>query len=187
MKVLLVIYDNDSFIHWFPHGLAYIAAVLRKAGHQVSIYTQDKDHYAEEHLTSYLNEHHFDMVGMSVIGGYYQYRKLLKVSAAIKASKSRPYYVIGGHGSAPEPAFFFEKTHADLIVIGEGEITVLELLEALGEPRRLAKVQGIAWKDGEEVVVNERRPLIANIDTIPFPAYDLFPMEYYRLLREPHA
>jgi len=187
VRVLLVVYDNDSFIHYFPQGLAYIAAALREGGHQVTIYTQDKDHHPEEHLTSYLNETHFDIVGVSVIGGYYQYRKLLKLSVAINRSRNRPYYVIGGHGPAPEPEFFLKKTRADVIVIGEGEVTVLELLEALGNPARLARIQGIAWRDGEKVVVNERRPLIADIDTIPFPAYDLFPMEYYRLLRDPHA
>ncbi len=187
MKVLLVVYDNDSYIHWFPQGLAYIAAVLRKAGHQVFVYTQDKDHYPEEHLTNYLDENHFDVVGVSIIGGYYQYRKLLKLSAAINQSRNQPYYVIGGHGPAPEPAFFFKKTQADAIVIGEGEITVLELLEALGNPARLAAVRGIAWRDGEKTVVNERRPLVTDIDMIPFPAYELFPMEYYRLLRMPHA
>ena len=187
MRVLLVVYDNESYVHWFPQGLSYIAAVLRKAGHQVSVYTQDKDHFSEDHLTNYLDKNHFDVVGVSVIGGYYRYRKLLNLSSAINRSSNRPYYIIGGHGPAPEPAYFFKKTQADAIVIGEGEVTVLELLDALGSPARLATVRGIAWRDGEKVVVNERRPLIADIDTIPIPAYDLFPMEYYRLLREPHS
>ena len=187
MKILLVVYDNEMYINWFPQGLAYIAAVLEKAGHQVSIYTQDRDHFPEEHLVKYLNENRFDVVGVSVIGGYFQYRKLLKISVAVNDSRNRPYFIIGGHGPSPEPAFFFKKTQADVIVIGEGEITVLELLGALGDPARLAQVQGIAWRDGEKVVVNERRPLIADIDTIPFPAYDLFPMEYYRLMRDLHA
>jgi anaerobic magnesium-protoporphyrin IX monomethyl ester cyclase len=187
MNVLLVVYDNDSYIHWFPEGLAYIAAVLKKAGHQVVIYTQDKGHYPDEHLTEYLNHNRFDMVGLSVTGGYYQYRRLLQLSAAINASRQRPYYVIGGHGPAPEPDYFLRKTQADAVVIGEGEETVIELLEALGDPLRLAKVQGIAFRDGERVTVNERRPLISAIDSIPFPAYELFPMDYYRLLRMPHC
>jgi anaerobic magnesium-protoporphyrin IX monomethyl ester cyclase len=49
MRVLLIVYDNDSYIHWFPQGLAYVAAALRRAGHEVLIYTQDKDHYPGEH------------------------------------------------------------------------------------------------------------------------------------------
>ena len=44
MKILLVVYDNDSYIHWFPQGLGYIAAVARQAGHEVKIYNQDQQH-----------------------------------------------------------------------------------------------------------------------------------------------
>jgi len=45
MKILLVVYDNDSYIHWFPQGLAYIAAIMRNTGHEVEIYNQDLHHY----------------------------------------------------------------------------------------------------------------------------------------------
>lgn len=187
MKVLLIVYDNDSYIHYFPLGMAYLAAVLKRAGHKVAVYNQDLHHYPEAHLTQYLNANRFDLVGMGVIGGYYQYRKLLKISAAINAARQRPHYIIGGHGPSPEPEYFLKKTGADAVVIGEGEDTVLELVEALGAPTRLAKVKGIAWRDNDKVIINERRPLIADIDTIPFPAYEMFPMEYYRLLREPNT
>lgn len=187
MNILLIVYDNDSYTHYFPQGLAYIAAVLKNAGHSVKIYNQDMHHYPESHLTQYLNENGFDMVGVGIVGGYYQYRKLLKISSAINASCRRPHYVIGGHGPSPEPEFFIRKTQADVAVIGEGEATILDLVEALGNPAMLAKVQGIAWRDGEDIIINERRPLIQDIDSIPQPAYDLFPIEYYRLLREPYA
>ncbi len=187
MNVLLVVYDNDSYIHTFPQGLAYIAAVLRKAGHEVTIYNQDMHHWPDAHLTAYLDSRHFDVVGVSVIGGYYQYRKLLALSAAINASKQRPYYIIGGHGPAPDPAYFMRKTGADAVVIGEGEDTIIELLEAIGNPVKMPRVKGIAYRDGGQVIINERRPLIADIDSIPMPAYDLFPMQYYRLLRMPHT
>ena len=69
MKILLIVYDNDSFIHWFPLGLGYIASALRNAGHDVSVYSQDRYHYPESHLTTYLDEHKFDVVGVSVIAG----------------------------------------------------------------------------------------------------------------------
>ena len=106
MRILLVVYDNDSFISWFPQGLAYVAAVYKKAGHDVVIYNQDVYHYPEEHLTAYLKNNHFDMIGISVIAGYYKYRKLLKISKAINAVPNRPFYILGGHGPAPEPEFF---------------------------------------------------------------------------------
>ena len=74
-RALLVVYDNESFIHWFPQGIAYIAAVLLRAGHEVVIYNQDVHHYPDAHLTETLDSDHFDVVGVGVIAGYYQYRQ----------------------------------------------------------------------------------------------------------------
>lgn len=187
MKVLLVVYDNDSYIHWFPQGLAYIAAVLLKKGYEVAIYNQDMHHYSDRHLTEYLNKNKFDFVGVGIIAGYYQYRKLLKISESINNSRNRPFYIIGGHGPSPEPEFFLRKTGADATVIGEGELTIVELVEAVISHRPLAAVKGIAFRNGNDVLVNERQPLIDEIDSLPLPAFKLFPIEYYRLLRMPHS
>jgi radical SAM superfamily enzyme YgiQ (UPF0313 family) len=187
MRILLVAYDAENYIHFFPQGLAYVAAVLRDEGHEVEIYSQDLHHYPDSHLTKYLNKKRFDVIGVSIIAGYYQYRKLLAISEAINRSRNRPIYIIGGHGPSPEPEFFLNKTGADIVVIGEGEITVVELLGAIERSKPLKGIKGIAYKENGKVFINERRPLISNIDTLPFPAYDLFPMEYYRLLRMPHV
>ncbi|MGA2091683.1 MAG: cobalamin-dependent protein [Endomicrobiales bacterium] len=187
MKILLVVYDNDSYIHTFPHGIAYLAAVLLKEGIEVEIYNQDVHHWKEEHLTNHLDTHAYDSVGVSVIGGYYQYKKLLKISEAINRSKKRPFYIVGGHGPSPEPEYFLKKTMADAAVIGEGEVTIVELLSAVASHTSLKGVKGIAYRTGDTVVVNERRELIKDIDTIPMPAFHLFPIQYYRLLREPHC
>ncbi len=124
MKILLVVYDNESYIHYFPVGMAYVAAVLREHGYRVDIYNQDKEHYPDDHLTHFLDNNHYDIIGVSVVGGYYQYRKLLGLSKAINNTKDRPYYIIGGHGPSPEPEYFLKKTLADAVVMGEGEATV---------------------------------------------------------------
>ena len=62
MKTLLVVYDNDTYMSYFPIGTAYIAAVLRQKGYEVERYNQDVWHYPNEHLTKYLKENHFDAV-----------------------------------------------------------------------------------------------------------------------------
>ncbi|MDK2820352.1 MAG: anaerobic magnesium-protoporphyrin monomethyl ester cyclase [Clostridia bacterium] len=186
MRILIVIYDNNSYISWFPQGLAYIASVCRNAGHEVIIYNQDVYHWPESHLLNLLNREKFDVVAVSVVGGYYQYRKLLKISEAINNAKYRPFYMIGGHGPAPEPEYFLKKTKADVVVIGEGEITVLEILEAIKGERELSSIEGIAYLENGKCIQTPRRKLISDIDKIPFPAYDLFPMDHYTLLRMPH-
>lgn len=187
MRILLVVYDNDAFIHQLPIGLLYIAAVLKNNGYEVVVYNQDLHHYPDSHLTEYLDKNKFDIICLSVIGGYYQYRKLLSISAAINTSKNRPFYVIGGHGPSPEPEYFFKKSNADAIVIGEGEESILELFKAIGNKTSLANIKGIAYQNNNKTIINERRELIQDLDTIPMPAYDLFPIEHYRLLRMPHV
>ena len=187
MKILLIVYDNASYIHWFPQGTAYIAAALLEAGHDVEIYSQDVHHYPETHLTEFLDKNTFDVVGVSLIAGYYQYRKIMKISEAINRSKHRPYYILGGFGPSPEPEHFLKKTGADVVVIGEGELTVVELLEAVANHSPLQPIKGIAFLAGEKVVITPRRPLIQDLETIAQPAYELFPIEYYRLLRRPHS
>jgi len=187
MRVLLVVYDNGSYIHWFPQGLAYLAAVMENRGCEVHVYNQDLHHYPEEHLTAFLDRNRYDVVGVGVIAGYYQYRKLLKISEAINRSNQRPFYVLGGHGPSPAPEFFLRKTQADAVVIGEGEITILELLDAVANKSTLADIPGVAYLDGSNFCVNQRRPLIEDVDSIPFPAFHLFPVHYYRLLRFVHS
>jgi radical SAM superfamily enzyme YgiQ (UPF0313 family) len=187
MKVLLVVYDNDSYIHQFPIGLGYIASVLKKTGHEVTIYSQDKFHHAEEHLTAYLDKNSFDIIGIGIIAGYYQYRKLIKLSDAINKSKNRPLYLLGGHGPSPEPEFFIKKTNADIVVIGEGEETITELLSAIEDHKPLENVKGIAFKKDNKIIISQRRPTIHDVDNIPFPAYEMFPIHYYSLLRMPHV
>lgn len=187
MKILLVVYDNDSYIHWFPQGTAYVAAALRQAGHDVAIWNQDVHHYPDALLTETLDRTRYDLVGIGVIAGYYQYRRLRQLAAAVTASKQRPYFVLGGHGPSPDPDYFLRLTGADAVVIGEGEATTVELAAALEACRTPAHVKGVAWRDGDKTVINPRRDLIQNIDSIPLPAYDLFPMEYYRLIRFPHV
>ena len=191
MKVCLVVYDNGSHMLFFPQGLAAIAAVIRNEGHEVTIWDQDVHHYPSHKLTQFLDENHFDVIGISLIAGYWQYKKLLELSEAIAASKDRPkYYVLGGYGPAPEPEYFLRKTNADIVVIGEGEDTTKELLRVIEDAQSLSTVNGIAFREGEDIQITPERELIPeefldDPDRIPMPAYDLFDMNVYRLQRSP--
>jgi anaerobic magnesium-protoporphyrin IX monomethyl ester cyclase len=187
MKLLLVAYDNDSFISWFPQGLAYLAAVGREAGFEMSIYNQDVTHSPDDRLRDFLDKNHFDVVGVGACGGYYQYRRVMGLARAINASCRRPFFVLGGHLSSPDPEYFLRKTEADAVVIGEGERTLPQLLEALASQKGLSGVPGLVFREGSRFVRTAPRDLITDIDRLPFPAWDLFPMDHYTLLRMPNV
>ncbi|HOO76533.1 MAG TPA: radical SAM protein [bacterium] len=105
------------------------------------------------------------------------------VSDRLKRLRPNTPIVHGGvHASlVPEDAL----PHADYVVLGEGEITLAELLRALGgegDPRR---VRGIAYRENGSVRLTETRPLLENLDDTPFPAYDLLDLEpYFRQVGE---
>lgn len=189
MRILLVVYDNDSYVHLFPQGIAYIASAIREAGYEVTIYNQDIHHYPEEHLTRYLDSNEeFDVVGVGVIGGYYQYKKLLSVSKSINASKRRPkHYILGGHGPSPEPKYFLNMMGADIVVIGEGEKTIVELLSRIYSKKSYSDVLGISFIRDGRCIINPRRPLLNVDDDLCWPAYDMFLIEYYRLVSSPNS
>jgi len=186
MNILLIAYDNDSFIHWFPQGIGYIAAVCREKGHNVEIYNQDMYHWTESHLRTKLDKNKYDVIGLGACGGYYQYRKALKIAEAVNEAENKPFFILGGHLASPEPEYFLRRMKLDAVIIGEGEKTIIELLEAVENKTSLEKVNGIAFIENEVFKKTSPRELIKDIDTIPFPAYDLFPIEYYSLLRMPH-
>lgn len=69
----------------------------------------------------------------------------------------------------------------DIVVHGEGELTIVELTEALRSGRRtdLKRVAGISFANGTEIVTTPARPLLPDLDRLPWPAYDLLPVERY--------
>jgi radical SAM superfamily enzyme YgiQ (UPF0313 family) len=184
---LFVTKDTAQYTNWFPQGIAYLASVLLKEGYGVEIYNQDLHHYSDEHLTHYLDNNNYDVIGVGAIGGYYQYKRLIRISNAINNSRNKPFYIIGGHCPSPDPEYFLKKTKADVAILGEGEVTIVELLDALSDNKALANIKGIAFKDNEKIIINEDRPLIQDIDNIPLPAYHLFPIEQYRMIRMPNV
>lgn len=187
MRVLLIVADNGGYIAPFPLGLGYIAAVLRQHGHEVSIYNRDVYHWPDEHLTRYLDENEFDLVGTGTCGGYRQYREIKKIARAVRSANKRQNFVLGGHLVTPEPEYFMRLMDADYIVMGEGELTMLELVEHIDACKSMDDVKGLAWRDSMgKCKVNAGRPEIENLDELPFPAWDLFPMNHYTLFRMPN-
>ena len=184
-KVLLVVYDNGSYDHIFPMGFGALAAILKRDGHEITIWNQDMNHWPDDYLRTYLDKNKFDVVILSVIAGYYQYLKMKSLSKAINNSKNRPVYVMGGYGPTPEPEFFLKKTGCDIVCMGEGEITISKLMEAIENKTTYTKVPGIAWLENGKLEKTPRAPLVHDLDSLPLPPYELFPMNYYRMLRAP--
>jgi anaerobic magnesium-protoporphyrin IX monomethyl ester cyclase len=185
LKVCFVVYDNGSYDNIFPMGIGALAAIVKEKGHDIKIWHQDIHHYEDEELTPYLDKHKFDIVILSLIGGYYQYQKMLGISKAINASKHRPFYAMGGYGPTPEPKYFLDKSGCDVVCMGEGETTISKLLESVEKKLPLKDVPGVAWLENGELKTTQRAPLINDLSALPRIPYELFPMNIYRMMRSP--
>ena len=174
-----------------PLGIASLAAVVRNAGHEVSILDCEALGLSPSQSTQSIAAWKPDYVGFSstTLGIF----AAAKVAEILKKNQDKLKIIIGGPHVTSVP----EKTmrlfpHFDLGVIGEGEKTIIELLDALENNGKLHNVDGLALHKGESIELTENRQLIQNLDELPMPAYDLFPRlsETYRapvfsLYREP--
>lgn len=158
-----------------PLGLAYIAAHLRRAGHRCRIIDGIADPQPVETLCEEAKR--FDVIGMSVVSAYAI--RAIELIGAIKASGCSAPIVVGGPHVTALPDSLLA-CGADVAVVGEGELTMCQLVEELATGRpNLPGVKGIAYRSGDRTVATGRRELIHPLDQLDLPARDLLPMDRY--------
>lgn len=155
-----------------PLGLGYIAASLRQVGYKVII----KDALAEKIGWTELSDF-FRMESPDILGLSSMTPVLDTTIAAVQIA--RPFVskiVVGGpHVSVRKQAIFRQCPEIDFGVVGEGEQTMVELVESLEAGRAPVAIPGVIGKN----FIGPPRDLLADIDTIPFPARGLLPLEKY--------
>lgn len=186
IKILIVVPRFFEYEHHyiFPVGLGYISSVIKKEGYDVDCL--NLNHYKgtiNELVTKKLNEKKYDFVctGNNALG-YAETRAIVEAS---KKHESKPRFILGGAMITSEPKLIFEDLKPDFGVIGEGEETIVELLDCLNRGKNLSKVKGIIFKKGGETFLTEKRMLIENIDSLPFP--DTEGLEFSKQLENMHC
>ncbi|MEX2681593.1 MAG: radical SAM protein [Candidatus Sigynarchaeota archaeon] len=162
-----------------PLNLAYIAAVLEEEGHFVRILDLNVIKTKQE-LVDRISEKQWDLLGFTgttsiILNCYYTIRVFKRVVGSAKI-------VLGGwHASAIPVRTMEECPEIDFIVKGEGEITIKELIKAISSGEDPSKILGIVYRDKQgKIIENKERPLIPNLDDLPFPALHLLPLDAYR-------
>ena len=80
-----------------------------------------------------------------------------------------------------------EETPIDMTVAGEGEETIVEVLERLATGESMEGIAGVTWRDESGIRSNEPRSRIRDVDDIPLPHWDIFPVEAYIDYAAPHG
>jgi len=167
-----------------PHGLAILANIIREKLDICPNFLDINAHrYSEQETERIIKSADFDVV---LIGGLVPtYGKIIKLSRFIKSINPDAKIIAGGSAAMPMPDVLLKNSEVDIICTGEGEITIIELLNQLekGSKGKLDNVAGICYKengDKDKIVYTQPQPLIQNLDKqSSLPAYDLLPMEIY--------
>ena len=191
MKILLI-YPVPPREYWprgifrsgsLPSGIAYIARSLINAGHDVRVHVREEQlvkcnldwEYADEQLRKKLAVFMPDIVGLSILtpsmpeGGWIA--ELTK-----KICGMETMVVTGGvHPTALPEETLQDYPAIDVICVGEGETTLVEL----AEKGISSDVPGLVYRDSNKIVHTPKRKAVKELDTLGFPAYELFDMDYY--------
>ena len=166
-----------------PTGLLYVAGALRRAFPELHIELVDMGlgPMSAAALGDLVQQRQPDLVGLSAMTC--EAGLLHEVVAELNGRLPWVPVIVGGpHGSVAWP-MVLEDPGVDLVVLGEAEDTVVELLPLIGQPDLLAAVAGIAFRDPQGVPTRSaERPPIADLDAAPEPAWDLVDLRAYREL-----
>lgn len=173
MKILLISHPNEyrQKPDFPPIGSAYLGAMIRNCGHEVSLI--DGGLVSIKEIVQQAKSFHPNFIGVTC--WTINRGTVWKLCALVREVLPEVFLAVGGPHASSYPEHIFAKTHATAVVIGEGEETICELLDVLGKGGDLSHVRGIAYrkKDGT-IEWTGTRPQIDPLDSIPFPYYEGF-------------
>lgn len=188
MKVLFVNPPQTASKYKFmgviapPLGIAYMAGLLQENNIDVEILDASAEDMDFKDVEKELLKRKPDLVALTALTP--TIGRALETAQVVKETLPDSIVVMGGY----HPTFNFIETledeNVDIVIRGEGEYIMLNLVQALENQSSLHDVKGIVFEDknSKEIVVNPEAPLIQDLDELPFPALNLLPMKKYRLL-----
>jgi len=206
MKVLLLhppqIQNVPQGVSSFSLGLAYAASSIRQAGFQVSLL----DCYSENMELSHIREDGLYRIGLSPeeikervgrfspdvvginIGFTTQFSSAVDLASLVKSVHTRIKVVAGGAHVSAAPGSL-NKSDFDYLIVGEGELAFPGLLNFIAQDSgRYPNIAGVYFRDDNQVFTQSSPPHpISDLDSLPFPAYDLLPLNKIWAGRVPYA
>lgn len=187
-NVLLIIpryhtYGNEGH-YVMPMGTLYVSAFLKKSG-VANVYTLNLNHRVGEEqdiLRENIYKHNIDIVGLGGLSGEYQ--DLSRIACLCRAIKPEVYIMLGGGIVTADPiATMTAMPEVDCGMIGEGENTIVELVQAITDNVKFDNIAGLIFrKPNGQLITTMRRAEIEDLDSLPFPDYEGFDYgDYLRL------
>ena len=178
-RSLLTTQREQALSTVLPLGLAYLAAVLERDGYRVQVVDMMADDMRADALATRLRAAQPRLVGIT--STIRLFNNGLRVARLVKQVVPSAAVVMGG----PHASFTYEqalqKGSVDALCRFEGEQTLLELTGHYlrNDPAELSAIRGIAYPSDGHIVLTPARAFITDLDSLPFPARHLFPIEHY--------
>jgi len=164
-----------------PLGILYVAAMLEENGVEVSVLDQPAKGFTIDETVDWIEKEDPDILGFATysVSG----RTAALTSKKIKEKNPNIIIVFGNYYATFNPERILKKyPQVDIIVRGEGENTAVELVDCLKNNGDLKRVSGITFRNNEKIVSTPNRPLIKNLDSLPFPDRKLIDVEYHSII-----
>ena len=157
-------------------SLAYVAGALQKAGHELIFLDAMASEYSLNDMAARVKK--FNPYIMMFTITTYLFHETIKVIDYFRKISSAKV-IVGGQHVTLFPKETLLKKEIDIGIVGEAEETVVELLEAIEKNKNIKNIRGICCREKEKIVLTMPREKIKNLDTVPFPARNLLPMNKY--------
>ena len=181
-RILLVnpVIRGDDKPRHVPFGLAQLAAIINKAGHSLQVFDCNAWRPSSQQIISVLKAEEWDVIGIGGLATTYGFIKSF-LQKARKICPSCKLIVGGGVITPISREIMSFCPEIDIGVIGEGYQTILDILDNIdAKTEKWDHVDGIAWRGTSgEIVINKLRELLDDLDSLPFPAWEYFPLEIY--------
>ena len=181
MKIGLIFPNKDRRYKTIHLGLAYLAAYAREHHNDLHFEILDTRVANKSEIKKFFRIN-FDLIGNTVFSPVYF--EVKKIFNKIKQSDHKIPVCLGGPYVTTIMEDIFKETPVDYAVYGEGEITFSQLISHLKGEHELSDIYGLMYKcSNGNIIVNPVREKIIDLDILPRPAYDIFPMKRYPLHR----
>lgn len=166
-----------------PMGILYVSAYVKRSD-IANVYTLNLNHESGEEydiLQSYITKNNIDFVGLGGLSG--EYSDIFRVVSYVRKIDPNVIIQVGGGIMTADPMVTMQAMpDVDFGIIGEGEQTSVELIDAIARKIDVTSVNGIIYRDENGFRITNRRVEIDDLDTLPLPDYEGFNYaEYLRL------
>jgi len=158
-----------------PLGLAYLASFVEQNGHRTKILDMDPLGMSFLDLEKAIKKHKPELVGVSFMTN--QFSNALRAAQMSKKIYPEVPVVVGGNHVSALPEEIIANDFIDYAVVREGELTFLKLVESLDMGlNNWDEINGLVYKQNGSIERNPNQALIEDLDSIPFPKWDDFPV-----------